>query len=150
MLLLPVLRDARAGPGAAVRPPPARLTVVTSTTAFFATFAPGPVLTQFDGPYDVTQWYAREKLLLHMLVGRLAALVPADDVVINAVCPGLVGATDIWRDLNTSPVLRVVFGAYFALFGRSLAAGASTYVDAVVRRGRESHGGHLSDWMLCP
>ncbi|KAK7994509.1 retinol dehydrogenase 12 [Apiospora marii] len=148
VLLLPVLK-VKAG---SVAGRPARLTVVTSTTAYFADFDhERPILPQFDADrYDVTKWYAREKLLQMMVVRRVAALVDPDQVIINTVCPGLVGETEIWRTLNTSAVLRYLFSAYFALFGRSLAEGASTYVHAVVVAGRESHGGFLSEWGVRP
>ncbi|KAK7996428.1 hypothetical protein PG989_004468 [Apiospora arundinis] len=146
VLLLPILK-AKGGPAGK----PARLTVVTSTTAYFADFDhEKPILPQFDEKYDVTKWYAREKLLQMIVVRRLAALVSSDQVVINTVCPGLVGETEIWRTLNTSTVLRYLFSAYFVLFGRSLAEGASTYVHAVVVAGQESHGGFLSEWGVRP
>jgi NAD(P)-dependent dehydrogenase (short-subunit alcohol dehydrogenase family) len=146
VLLLPILKSKRGVAGM-----PARLTVVTSTTAYFADFDHvKPILLQFDEQYDPTKWYAREKLLQIILVRRLAALVSSDDVIINTVCPGLVGDTEIWRTLNESAVLRCLFSVYFALFGRSLAEGASTYVHATVLAGRESHGGFLSEWGVRP
>ncbi|KAK8121766.1 NAD(P)-binding protein [Apiospora sp. TS-2023a] len=146
-LLLPILK-AKAGPTGK----PARLTVVTSTTAYFANFDHRrPILPQFGADkYDPTKWYAREKLLQMMFVRKLAARTDPDQVIINTVCPGLVGETEIWRTLNTSVVLRYLFSAYFSLFGRSLAEGAGTYVHAVVVAGRESHGGFLSEWGVRP
>lgn len=148
-LLLPILQ-AEGGMVAAGKP--ARLTVVTSTTAYFADFDHArPILAQFDvDKYEPTRWYAREKLLHMIFVRRLAALVDPNQVIINTACPGLMGETEIWRTLNTSAVLRYLFSAYFAFFGRSLAEGASTYVHAVVVAGRESHGGFLSDWGVRP
>ncbi|KAK8072971.1 short-chain dehydrogenase/reductase family protein [Apiospora saccharicola] len=137
-LLLPILK-AKAGPAGK----PARLTVVTSTTAYFADFDhERPILLQFGADkYDPTKWYAREKLLQMIFVRNLSTLMDPDQVIINTVCPGLVGETEIWRTLNTKIILRYLFSAYFTLFGRSLAEGASTYVHAVVVAGRESHGG---------
>ena len=146
VLLLPILK-AKGG----LVGKPARLTVVTSTTAYFADFDYGkPILPQFDEKYDVTKWYAREKLLQMIVVRRLAALISCDEVIINTVCPGLVGDTEIWRTLNTSAILRYMLSVYFTLFGRSLAEGASTYVHAVVVADRESHGGFLSEWGVRP
>jgi NAD(P)-dependent dehydrogenase (short-subunit alcohol dehydrogenase family) len=146
VLLLPILKS-RGG----LAGKPARLTVVTSTTAYFADFdQEKPILPQFDEKYDPTKWYAREKLLQMIVVRRLAALVSSDEVIINTVCPGLVGDTEIWRTLNESAVLRYMFAVYFALFGRSLAEGASTYVHAVVVAGRDSHGSFLSEWGVRP
>ncbi|KAG9195733.1 hypothetical protein G6011_00854 [Alternaria panax] len=146
VLLLPILKS-KAG----LAGKPARLTVVTSTTAYFADFDhEKPILPQFDEKYDPTKWYAREKLLQMIVVRRLAALVSSDEVIINTVCPGLVGDTEIWRTINTSIVLRYMFAIYFALFGRSLAEGASTYVHAVALAGQESHGGFLSEWGVRP
>jgi NAD(P)-dependent dehydrogenase (short-subunit alcohol dehydrogenase family) len=146
VLLLPTLRS-KGGLGGK----PARLTVVTSTTAYFADFNhEKPILPQFDEKYDPTKWYAREKLLQMVVLRRLATLVDPDEVIINTVCPGLVGDTEIWRTINTSIVLRYMFSVYFALFGRSLKEGASTYVHAVAVAGRESHGGFLSEWGVRP
>lgn len=146
VLLLPILK-AKGG----LSGTPARLTVVTSTTAYFADFDhQKPILSQFDEEYDVTKWYAREKLLQMIFVRRLAALVSSDEVIISTVCPGLVGETEIWRTLNSSTAMRYMISAYCALFGRSLGEGASTYVHAVVVAGRESHGGFLSEWGVRP
>ena len=146
VLLLPTLRAKTGLVGK-----PARLTVVTSTTAYFADFdQEKPILPQFDEKYDVTKWYAREKLLQMFFVRKLASLVNSDEVIINTVCPGLVGETEIWRTLNTNAVMRYMLIMYFALFGRSLAEGASTYIHAVVVADRESHGGFLSEWGVRP
>ncbi|KAK8120201.1 hypothetical protein PG999_004321 [Apiospora kogelbergensis] len=108
------------------------------------------IMLAFDEKYDATKWYAREKLLQMIFVRRLAALVSSDQVIINTVCPGLVGETDIWRSLNTSAILRYMLSVYFALFGRGLTEGASTYVHAAVIAGQESHGGFLSEWGVRP
>ncbi|KAK8098517.1 uncharacterized protein PG998_014003 [Apiospora kogelbergensis] len=108
------------------------------------------IMLAFDEKYDATKWYAREKLLQMIFVRRLAALVSSDQVIINTVCPGLVGETDIWRSLNTSAILRYMLSVYFALFGRGLTEGASTYVHAAVVAGQESHGGFLSEWGVRP
>lgn len=146
VLLLPILK-AKGG----LSGKPARLSVVTSTTAYFAHLdQKKPILSKFNAKYDVTKWYSREKLLQMVFTRRLAKLCSPDDVIINTVCPGLVGNTEIWRSLNTSAFLRRAFALYFALFGRSLHEGASTYVHAVVLAGKESHGVFLSDWGVRP
>lgn len=146
VLILPILK-AKGG----MSGKPARLTVVTSTTAYFADFDQRkPIFPQFDKNYDVTQWYSREKLLQMVVIRKLARLISPEDVIINTVCPGLVGDTEIWRSLNTSAILRYVFALYFFLFGRSLQEGASTYIHAVVVAGTESHAGFLSDWGVRP
>ena len=149
VLLLPVLQKKGRSSGR-----PARLSIVTSTTAYFGNdfqLKESSLLQQFDEQkYNVTKWYAREKLLQMVFFKHLAELVSPDDIVLNLVCPGLVGETEIWRDLNKSPTLKYVFRTYCALFGRTVSAGASTYVHATVVRGKESHGGFLSDWRLCP
>ncbi|XP_014555051.1 hypothetical protein COCVIDRAFT_103420 [Bipolaris victoriae FI3] len=146
VLLLPILK-AKGG----LAGKPARLTVVTSTTAYFADFDhEEAILPQFNEKYHVTKWYAREKLLQMILVRRLAALVDSDKVIINTACPGLVRSTEIWRTLHTSSSFNLILPAYFTLFSRSLQEGASTYVHAVVIADRESHGGFLSDWGVRP
>ncbi|RMZ70658.1 short-chain dehydrogenase reductase family [Pyrenophora seminiperda CCB06] len=148
VLILPILVS-KGSSAVAGRPP--RLTIVTSTTAYFAHFNDKKaILTQFDEEYDPKKWYAREKLLQMVLVRRLAELVSSEDVVINTVCPGLVGDTEIWRSLNENAFLRALFKVYFVLFGRSLVEGASTYVHATVVAGRESHGAFLSEWGVRP
>lgn len=146
VLLLSILKAKRGFSGQ-----PARLTIVTSTAAYFADFDRSkPIFPQFDEPYDVTKWYSREKLLLMLFMRKLAGLVDPDDVIINCVCPGLVGDTEIWRDLNTDVFLRCIFAMYFVLFGRSLQEGASTYIHAVVVTGKETHAKFLSDWGVRP
>lgn len=146
VLLLPILKAKEGFLGK-----PARLSVVTSTTAYFADFDhKKPIISQFEADYDVRKWYSREKLLQMMFIRRLAGLFSPDDVIINTVCPGLVGNTEIWRSLNTIAVLKRFLSLYFMLFGRSLQEGASTYVHAVVLAGRESHGSFLSDWGVRP
>lgn len=146
VLLLPTLKAKGGFSGQ-----PARLTIVTSTTAYFADFDRSkPIFPQFDEPYDVTKWYSREKLLLMIFMRKMAGLVDPDDVIINCVCPGLVGNTEIWRSLNTDVFLRCIFAMYFVLFGRSLQEGASTYVHAVVVTGKETHAKFLSDWGVRP
>lgn len=146
VLLLPILQAKGGFSGQ-----PARLTVVTSTTAYFADFDRSkPIFPQFDKAYDVTKWYSREKLLLMIFMRKLAGLVDPDEVIINSVCPGLVGGTEIWRSLNTNVFLRCIFATYFVLFGRSLQEGASTYIHAVVIGGKETHAKFLSDWGVRP
>lgn len=146
VLLLPILKAKGGLSGQA-----ARLTVVTSTTAYFADFDRSkPIFPQFDEAYDVTKWYSREKLLLMMFLRKLACLVDPDEVIINSVCPGLVGDTEIWRSLNTDVFLRGILATYFILFGRSLQEGASTYIHAVVIGGKETHTKFLSDWGVRP
>lgn len=146
VLLLPILKAKGGFSGQ-----PARLTVVTSTTAYFAEFDRSkPIFTQFEEAYDVTKWYSREKLLLMIFMRKLAGLVDPDEVIINSVCPGLVGGTEIWRSLNTDIFLRCIFAIYFVLFGRSLHEGASTYIHAVVIGGKETHAKFLSDWGVRP
>jgi hypothetical protein len=37
-----------------------------------------------------------------------------------------------------------------SLLGRTLEVGASTYVDAAVVKGKESHGSYIADWEVKP
>lgn len=151
LLLLPLLKRSKESTMSGNNTVP-RLTFVSSTLAYFASLdQSSPLFPQLDcGAYDMSKWYGREKLMLMVFAVELAKRIHEDDIVINVVCPGLVGTTEIWRDINNSSMMRYAFAVYFALFGRSLPAGASTYIDATVLRGRESHGAFLSDWTRCP
>jgi hypothetical protein len=88
------------------------------------------------------------KLLGHLFVINLASYVDCEDVVVNLADPGLVKDTALQ---NFAPWLVVAFFYIFkAIFGRSLPVGASTYVDAVAVKGKESHGCFVSNWKIAP
>ena len=42
--------------------------------------------------------------------------------------------------------MKAVLGMMSASMGRAVEVGASTYVDAVVTKGKESHGCYITNW----
>ncbi|KAI0405159.1 retinol dehydrogenase 12 [Xylaria palmicola] len=149
--LLPILKAKRR---AGSRPPV--LSVVTSDTAFWtAVETRGPVLAQLDRAegYAPMAWYQRAKLLQHFFVSRLAEEVDGGEVTVNLANPGLCAGTAFGADREKggfSVLARLFFDVFKAINARDLATGASTYVDAVVVKGAESHGSYVSDWAIRP
>lgn len=146
ILLLPVLkRKSTPGPG--------RISIVGSGLAFQAKFRnrmDSPLLASLDEAknFDVLDQYNISKVLGMMFLYKVADYVSADDVVVNIVDPGYVRGTGLTRDLG------VVGSAFMAFWGhvaaRSLRVGASTYIDAVVIKGKESHGCYIMGWKIWP
>ncbi|KAI0155342.1 retinol dehydrogenase 12 [Xylariaceae sp. FL1272] len=149
ILLLPILKTKRVSGS---KPPV--LSIVTSDTAFWQKLeTPGPVLAQFDKPnnYDPFRWYARAKLLQMLFINKLAQEVNADDVVVNTANPGLCDTGFLQKDgTGMTGFWTLLFSVAKMAIARSVAAGASTYVDAVVVKGQESHGSYVSDWEIKP
>lgn len=146
ILLLPVLRAKKRSSG------PSRLSVVTSDVAFWARMRQkGNFSKEFDDPgnFEAMDTYGQAKLLLIMAIARLAESVNPDEVILNLVNPGLTKGTALSREeggvLHTYiiPVVKLVMA-------RSVATGASTYLDAALVQGRESHGSYCSDWTIKP
>ena len=148
ILLLPILR-AKKQPSLGAKPPV--LSIVGSGTAYGAEInTEGPVLAQFDDPqsFDALSTYGNTKLLVHMFTSKLAQFVSPDDIIINVVNPGLTAGTNLMRSMPL--ILTMAISVVKGFMARSLEVGASTYVDAVVVRGKESHGRFLSDWAIKP
>lgn len=110
------------------------------------------MLWQFDqsggGGFRAFETYANTKLLLTLFVARLAEFVGPDDVLLQLVNPGLTKGTDLGRD--GSWIVRLLLRAFHALMARSVEVGVTTYVDAVLAKGHESHGSFISDWTVKP
>ncbi|KAK5626611.1 hypothetical protein RRF57_002326 [Xylaria bambusicola] len=148
LLLLPILKE-KGGSGGTSRPPV--LTFIGSDRAYEVNVEKtGPVLQQLDRPKRFTQfdWYGKTKLLLTLFVSKLAQLVDPDDVLVNMANPGMTKGTDFFRGIPSifMPIIR--FGQF--LLARPVVVAASIYVDAVLARGKESHGSFLSDWAIKP
>ncbi|VDC04947.1 unnamed protein product [Peniophora sp. CBMAI 1063] len=146
ILLLPLLKAKSSDP---------RLSIVSSGTARGASLniPPGtPILPSLDDqtkPYDPVERYAVSKLLGHLFLLELVLrYVRAEDVVVNLVDPGLVKNTDLQR--GAPFLIDAFFTSFKAIFGRTVPVGASTYVDAVAVKGKESHGCFLSNWKISP
>ncbi|KAI3324444.1 retinol dehydrogenase 12 [Xylariaceae sp. AK1471] len=147
ILLLPVLKSLRV---AGSKPPV--LSIVTSDSAFWASIeTQGPILAQLDRAesYSAMQWYQKAKLLQYFFVSKLAEEVDADDVIVNLANPGLCAGSEFGKS-STSAIVLTFFSIVGLVLGRTLATGASTYVDAVVVKGEESHGSLVSDWAIRP
>ncbi|KAM5352861.1 hypothetical protein ACJ41O_005583 [Fusarium nematophilum] len=143
-LLLPTLKR-RAPVGR-----PGRLTLVNSGTSLMATF-PNAKDDKVLAFYDVESEfgnaaYFRSKALAHFWILKLVERVSSKDVVVNLVDPGLVRGTALHR--NTNFVVNAVASLMKRATGRTMEQGASTYVDAAVVRGEESHGCYIQDWKI--
>lgn len=148
VLLLPTLK--------AKGPPnnqPARLTIVSAALTLAAKFPNKdavPLLASFDDPknFDREETYNSSKLLAHMFLWNLVDYVSANDVIINLADPAWCKGTDLARDAKGGMKVGVkIFGA---LTGRSPRVGASCFVDAIVNKGKESHGCFLMSWEIYP
>lgn len=148
ILLLPALKAKSPSPN------PGRLTIVGSGMALVAKLTNRhqvPFLRSFDDTklqkYNISDRYESSKALGHLFLTKLIEYVKADDVVVNIVDPGLCKGTGLHRDLGA---LENIIGVAKSITGRTLEAGASTYVDAAAVRGKESHGCFLMDWEIRP
>ncbi|KAI0191965.1 hypothetical protein EV127DRAFT_51584 [Xylaria flabelliformis] len=149
ILLLPVVKSKRvAGSKTPV------ISVVTSDTAYWASIeAQGPVLAQLAraDKYAPMIWYQKAKLLQIFFVSKLAEEINASDVVVNLANPGLCAGTQFGQNTSGfSGLTRILFDIFKAINARTVESGASTYVDAAVVKGEESHGSYVSDWAIRP
>ncbi|KAI1102703.1 NAD(P)-binding protein [Jackrogersella minutella] len=150
ILLLPVLKSKRS-PLPGTQPP--HLSIVTSDTAYWAPpFKAGPILPQFDVPeeFEPMKTYPRSKLLQHIFVSKLAEYVNADDVIINTSNPGLCKGTEFGSNATMSTIGYAIFWVFQTVNARTVEAGTSAILDAVVAKGKESHGSYVSDWTIQP
>lgn len=147
-LLLPVMK-ARASPDS-----PGRISIVTSgsvLSAKFANRASVPLLKSFDDPKtgpSGLEAYATSKLLGHMFVYRLVEYVSPDDVIVNLVDPGGTKGTGLGRDLPK--VVQTVILPLVGSILRTVEDAAHTYLNAVLVRGKESHGCFIMDDEIRP
>ncbi|KAL1877490.1 putative secondary metabolism biosynthetic enzyme [Diaporthe australafricana] len=148
LLMIPVLKQNNAG-----RTTPGRLTISNASLALGAKFPnknKSPLLASFDdaAQFETTEQYSASKLLAHLFLWELVEHVPDTDVIVNLADPGFVKGTEFGRDQSGArAVAAKVLGA---IAGRDHVAGASTYVDAAVVKGRESHGCFLMSWDIKP
>ncbi|KAK6222198.1 short-chain dehydrogenase [Colletotrichum tabaci] len=147
ILLLPLLKEKKTAGR------PGRLTIVNSGATFSAKFPEHdkvPLIAALDDEtnFDLTDRYQTSKLLGQLVIGDIVEYVRKEDVVVNLVDPGLCKGSGLHRHLGGG--LRAVFGVAKAMTGRSLEEGASTYLDAAVVRGDETHGSFLMDWKIHP
>jgi NAD(P)-dependent dehydrogenase (short-subunit alcohol dehydrogenase family) len=147
ILLLPVLKD-KSPAGT-----PGRLTVSTtmlSITAKFANKNVKPLLPSFDDKknFDPVDNYPKTKFLTQLFLWKLTDLVSSDDVIINMVEPGFTKGTELQRD---APVAVKVFLALLkSVSARDVKLAVSTYLDAAIVKGKDSHGSILMNWEIAP
>jgi len=147
ILLLPILKAKKSA--SATRPPV--LSMVGSDLAYMGTIETnGPILQQFDQAkgFIGMSWYSKSKLVLTLFTAKLAEFTSSSDVLINIVNPGMTKGTDLGREAPW--MLGIVLRPIQALLARSVEVGATTYVDAVLGQGEESHGSFLSEWTIKP
>ena len=147
ILLLPILKE-KSPSGK-----PGRLTLVSTGLVYVAKLdeqKATPLLPAFNDPqYFSRDRYATSKLLGMMFVSKLKDFVAASDVVVNLVEPGFVkGNTNLDRYQPAS--LRALGALFRNALGRPLKAGAWTYVDAALVKGKETHGSFLLNWEIYP
>ncbi|GAW20423.1 hypothetical protein ANO14919_099290 [Xylariales sp. No.14919] len=149
ILLLPVLKAKRTAGR------PAHVTIASAALTLDAKFihrGKTPLFPALDAPenFDRDDSYRVGKLLAQMFLWNLVDYVSADDVIVNLADPAFVRGTDFARDLKGSAVVRTLFGLFGLIAGRSPKLGASCYIDAVVNKGKESHGCFLMSWKAHP
>ncbi|KAJ8122989.1 hypothetical protein ONZ43_g952 [Nemania bipapillata] len=149
ILLLPTLK--------AKGPPrgqePAHLTIVSAALTLAAKFPnrdANPLLPSFDDAktFDAQEHYHSNKLLAHMFLWKLVDYVSAEDVVVNLADPAWCKGTELARDAPGA--IKVAGKVFGALTGRTQRVGASCFVDALVNKGKESHGCFLMSWEIHP
>jgi NAD(P)-dependent dehydrogenase (short-subunit alcohol dehydrogenase family) len=147
LLLLPILKNKRPANGE-----PPHLSIVSAALTLAAKFPnrdADPLLPSFDNPknFDQQETYNTSKLMMHSFLWKLIDYVKAEDVIVNLADPAWVKGTGLTRDVK-GPVK--VFLKLFSLTGRTPRVGASCLVDAVVSKGKESHGCFLMSWEIHP
>ncbi|KAJ2985250.1 hypothetical protein NUW58_g5637 [Xylaria curta] len=149
ILLLPIMKSK--GVAGAKRPV---ISIVSSDSAFWSSVKThGPILAQLDNgeEYSPMPWYRRTKLLQYFFVSKLAEEIDSSDVIVNLANPGLCGGTEFGRSgMGFSAFEQVFWGFWKAFLARTVVTGASTYVDAAVVKGEESHGSNVADWTIRP
>lgn len=147
LLLLPVLKGKSKARGGA----PGRMLFVSSAlgvTSKFENHAADPLLPSFTEPYAsgketwnlqaAMERYSMTKTLLNMFVYKLSTLVAAEDVIIDAVEPGYTKGSGL--DRGAGGILKAIIWVFKSLVARTLEHAAWTYIDAVDRKGKDSHG----------
>ena len=145
ILLALVLKGKRQGPH------PGRLTVVGSDMSHWGSF-PDPhadsLIQSLDEDKDFKPMgrYALSKLMEQFFVIKLSKQVSSEDVIINLVNPGFCAGTSLNRESNRSWLTKLLA----ATVARTTVDGARAYIDAVVLKGKESHGSYLSEATIKP
>lgn len=150
ILLLPVLKHKSSSSSGS----PGRLTIVSAALTLAAKFPErhhNPLLPAFSNPalFTADETYNSTKLLAHLFLWNLAEYISPSDVIVNLADPAWCKGTNLAREV-TSPFLKLGVKLFGATTGRSPRVGASCFVDAIVNKGRESHGCFLMSWKTHP
>lgn len=146
-LLIPILRAKRGGAE------PARLCIVGSDTAYFASWKDPNCKSVFElvdglANFNGMSTYMVSKLLLLLFVERLCQNVSPEEVIINYVNPGMCHSTSIMGERTPSMQTRIQ-GRVGKMMGRTPEMGARQYVHGAIA-GAESHGSFLSEGTIKP
>ncbi|KAI1097271.1 NAD(P)-binding protein [Jackrogersella minutella] len=147
-LFLPILK--RKSPSGT----PGRITIVNAALALTAPMPTNnghrSLLAALDDPKAFAnltdKQYNTSKVLAQMFAYKLVEYVSADDVVVNLVCPGFVRGTKLGRDANI--LLLPIAAVFSGIAARNVHDGASTYLDAALVQGKESHGSFIMSWKI--
>ncbi|CAG7562015.1 unnamed protein product, partial [Fusarium equiseti] len=147
VLILPILKT-KAPPSK-----PGRLTIVNSGTSMYCELPEAKsdsLIAALDkeSNYDGMNQYGKSKLLGQLFVDRLARYINPNDVIINLVDPGLTKDTGLGKD--ATGLAKIIMTIFSKLIGRTKEQAASTYVDAAVLKGDETHGSYIMDWRIYP
>lgn len=148
ILLLPILKAKKQHEGQSPH-----LTIVNAALTLAAKIPQRdaiPLLPSFDDPktYDPQEHYHSSKLLAHMFLWKLVDYISANDVIVNLADPAWCKGTELTR--SAPAAVRAGTKIFAALTGRTAKVGASCFVDAVVNKGKESHGCFLMSWQIHP
>ena len=143
-LLLPRLRPTTSSPESG------RLSIVNSGASLGLSLEDpgGRLLESFDRPesFDGFGQYGRSKLLVMMLVAKLAQTIDPKEVIINCTDPGATKGTAFFRDVD-SWFMRIALSAFIGLIGRRTADASRIYLHSSLVLGEESHGS-WTDWII--
>ncbi|OTB07648.1 hypothetical protein M426DRAFT_242104 [Hypoxylon sp. CI-4A] len=149
-LLLPILKTKS--------PPdtPGRLTIVNAalalTVPLLTTNGHKSFLAALDDPKNFVsgtdKQYNASKVMAQMFAYKLVDFVSADDVIVNLVCPGYVKGTNLGREVSI--FIKPLVALFSAAAARNVSDGASTYLDAALVKGKESHGSFIMSWKISP
>jgi hypothetical protein len=84
-------------------------------------------------------WYSKSKLLL-------VEHVSSDEVLVNMANPSMTRGTAFF--CNAPAVVPQLAAVVRFLLVRTVAVGASTYIDAAMAQGKKRHGTLTSDWVI--
>ncbi|KAF4419914.1 WW domain-containing oxidoreductase [Fusarium acutatum] len=147
VILLPILKSR------APTPKPGRLTIVSSGTTMHCELPEAKadhIVSALDSEanFDGMGHYGKSKLLGQLFIDRLSQRIDPNDVIINLVDPGLTRGTGLMN--KGSWLMKIGMAIGTRLVGRTQEQAASSYVDAAIIKGEETHGSYIMDWKIYP